>query len=519
LLTSGSVNIGGWLVLEPFITPALYEPFNGSAVDEWTLSTLIQTRDGNLNAIQNHYDTFITEEDFAQIAAAGLNWVRIPLPFWAIEVYPGEPFLPKVSWTYFLKAIEWARKYGLRINLDLHTIPGSQNGWNHSGKTGEIDFLAGVMGVANAQRAMDYIRIIAEFISQPEYQPVVPFFGIINEPYSGDGGTIPETAIREFYAEAYRVLRNAGGVGNGNGPFMSIHEAYWGLEEWVGFLSGADRIALDTHPYLIFEVLTNTPVDQFAAEACNSWASMFTASSASFGLTAAGEWSFAVNDCGEYLNGVGEGTRYEGTFDGNPVVGSCEPWNDYTTWDASTIAGLKSLGEASMDALGNSFFWTWKIGVSGITGKIGSPMWSYQLAIEGGWALTDPRTSAGTCNSLGTGPGMNYTGPFLPNEVGGSTTVTVPSLDTFVWPPDSIGGYTSAAEAAELPRYTPTGPIPTLPIPTFTASGSTPTETANLGNGWNNASDTTLMAVPATGCDYPNPWAAVSATIPVCNVA
>lgn len=39
-----------------------------------------------------------TEQDFAEIAAAGLNWLRIPIPFWAIEVYPGEPFLPKVSW-------------------------------------------------------------------------------------------------------------------------------------------------------------------------------------------------------------------------------------------------------------------------------------------------------------------------------------------------------------------------------------------------------------------------------------
>lgn len=32
--------------------------------------------------------------------------------------------------SYFLKAIEWARKYGLRINLDLHAVPGSQNGWS-----------------------------------------------------------------------------------------------------------------------------------------------------------------------------------------------------------------------------------------------------------------------------------------------------------------------------------------------------------------------------------------------------
>lgn len=38
------------------------------------------------------------------------------------------------------------------------------------------------MGLANAQRSLDYIRILAEFISQPEYRDVVTMFGITNEP-------------------------------------------------------------------------------------------------------------------------------------------------------------------------------------------------------------------------------------------------------------------------------------------------------------------------------------------------
>lgn len=125
------------------------------------------------------------------IAAAGLNWIRLPIAFWAIETYPGEPHLPKVSWTYFLKAIEWARKYGLRINLDLHAVPGSQNAWNHSGKIGKIGWMAGNMGLANVQRTLDYIRIIAEFISQPEYSNVVCMFGIVNEPRSQEFGVGP----------------------------------------------------------------------------------------------------------------------------------------------------------------------------------------------------------------------------------------------------------------------------------------------------------------------------------------
>lgn len=90
-----------------------------------------------------------------------MNWVRIPLPFWSISKWENEPFLERTSWkcelssrsflvfrrtrtklsarrrfrmkltsslfdTDFLKVLEWSRKYGLRVNLDLHSVPGSQ---------------------------------------------------------------------------------------------------------------------------------------------------------------------------------------------------------------------------------------------------------------------------------------------------------------------------------------------------------------------------------------------------------
>lgn len=41
-----------------------------------------------------------TEKDFAEIAGAGLNFVRIPIPYWAIETRGSEPFLAGTSWTY-----------------------------------------------------------------------------------------------------------------------------------------------------------------------------------------------------------------------------------------------------------------------------------------------------------------------------------------------------------------------------------------------------------------------------------
>lgn len=37
------------------------------------------------------------------------------------------------------------------------------------------------MGIANAQRALEIMRVYTEFISQPQYKNLVPMFGIMNE--------------------------------------------------------------------------------------------------------------------------------------------------------------------------------------------------------------------------------------------------------------------------------------------------------------------------------------------------
>jgi glucan 1,3-beta-glucosidase len=177
------VNLGGWFVLEPFITPEFYQRYNGS-LDEWTLSEMMakDTANGGLDQIEKHYATFITEKDIAQIAGAGLNWVRLPIPYWAIDKWGDEPFLAQKAWPYIVQALKWCRKYGLRVNLDLHTIPGSQNGYNHSGRLGpNPNWMYGIMGLANAQRSLDYMRTIVEFISQPEYVNVVQIFSPVNE--------------------------------------------------------------------------------------------------------------------------------------------------------------------------------------------------------------------------------------------------------------------------------------------------------------------------------------------------
>ncbi|EUC65954.1 exo-beta-1,3-glucanase [Rhizoctonia solani AG-3 Rhs1AP] len=507
------VNLGGWLVLEPFISPAMYEPYMNAtvpAIDEWTLCENLAkdaSSGGMHKALEDHYKTFITEEDFAQIAAAGLNWIRIPIPYWAIEVYPGEPFLEGVAWKYFLKAIEWARKYGLRINLDLHTVPGSQNGYNHSGMLGPVGWLSGTMGIANAQRTLNYLRIIMQFISQPEYRDVVPMFGIINEALIQ---TIGRDVLESFYLEAHNMLRNVTGYGEGNGPWISVHDGFDPLDRWTEFLPGNDRVALDAHPYFCFGDQDTGAITTQTNKPCASRAQSFNTSMSTFGMTTAGEFSNAFNDCGLFLNGVNRGARYDGTFGGygGPTGGanSCVKWMDSARWSDAEKAALKQFALSSMDAMQHYFFWTWKIGKSTTWGTIASPLWSYKHGLEGGWMPTDPREAVGTCGN--TSP---FRGPLPASKTGGTGAGTINPgyAATRTWPPASLN---NVANAQTLPTYTATGTLISLAPASFTSG-------VNAGSGWANREDQQGLYTPVAGCAYPSvAWgtAGVQATQTAC---
>ncbi|KAF5328072.1 hypothetical protein D9619_013626 [Psilocybe cf. subviscida] len=498
------VNLGGWFVLEPFIAPALFQKYPGT-VDEWTLSEAMRAdkANGGINQIEDHYKTFITEQDFAQIAAAGLNWIRLPIPYWAIDVWDDEPFLAQVSWPYIVQAFQWARKYGLRIMLDLHTIPGSQNGFNHSGRLGSINFLLGTMGMANAQRALNYIRIITEFISQPEYRDVIPMFGILNEPVLGDNA-IGTNELRGFYVEVYKMIRGITGIGEGKGPAIAIHDSFQ-TSSWAGFMTGADRVVLDTHQYFAFNGAPNTdPIDTgtgpgaggtWPDAACNGWTPWFNTSRNTFGPTVAGEWSNGFNDCGLFLTGVGGSQNFGG---------NCADWQDASKWNAGTKAGIKALGAASMDALIDWFFWTWRVGESQ-RGIVESPLWSYKAGLAGGWILTDPRQASGAC---GPPSGDAFTG-YQPWMTGGAGAGDIAAAQTkqYPYPPTDLQG----TPVAPLPVYTSTGSIITLPVPTFTGTNGAVIGTAN---GWFNTNDAAPAPTKIPGCAYPSAWDAQNAAIP-----
>ena len=115
------VNLGNWLVLEKWMSPQIFE--GTEANDEIWLNRDLD-RDTLERRMRHHRDTYITAEDFAIIAAQGINKLRIPVPYFIF----GDRAPLSGCIEYLDKAFDWAEGYGMQILVDLHTVPGGQNG-------------------------------------------------------------------------------------------------------------------------------------------------------------------------------------------------------------------------------------------------------------------------------------------------------------------------------------------------------------------------------------------------------
>lgn len=392
------INLGGWLSIEPFITPSLFSGFTtrDGVVDEWTLSQTLGPMKAK-STIEKHYSSWVQESTFADIQAAGFDHIRIPFSYWAVTTYPGDPYVPQVSWRYLLRAIEWARKYGLRINLDLHGAPGSQNGWNHSGHQGLIGWLNGTDGTLNGQRTIDIHKQLSTFFTQPRYRNIITMYGLVNEPRMVE---LDPPTVMKWTQDTYNAVR-----ANNYTGIVIFGDGFMGLDNWQGKLQGNPGLLLDVHQYVIFNtaqiVLNHHDKINFA---CGGWTAQALRSSntaTGFGPTLCGEWSQADTDCAQYLNNVGVGSRWEGTLnmistpggnsDGSVLNPTCPTKNnprcscqnanaapssysdEYKQW-------LLMFAEAQMHSFEQGwgwFYWTWK--------TESAAQWSYKDALAAGF--------------------------------------------------------------------------------------------------------------------------------------
>ena len=184
------VNLGGWLVIEPWMTPRLFAGTN--AIDEWTLSQTINGPD----KIRDHHKNFIKEADFKWIKKHGLDAVRLPIGYWALG--KSEPYIPNIEQIDF--AVKMCEKYDLKLLVCLHGAKGSQNGEMHSGRVGNT----GWMKLKNIKFNIDFLATISL-----RYRNSNCLYGIeiANEPAIKSINPIYLLKIKLFYKRAAKKLR------------------------------------------------------------------------------------------------------------------------------------------------------------------------------------------------------------------------------------------------------------------------------------------------------------------------
>ena len=71
-----------------------------------------------------HFKTFILEEDIKRIADWGMDHLRLPVDYPLLEDDEQPGIYKQSGFDYIESCLEWCRKNGLRVILDLHKAPG-----------------------------------------------------------------------------------------------------------------------------------------------------------------------------------------------------------------------------------------------------------------------------------------------------------------------------------------------------------------------------------------------------------
>lgn len=256
------VNLGNWLVLEKWMLPEMFE--GTGAEDEVWLNRKMNPAELK-EKMKEHRDTFITEQDFAFIKEQEIWLLRIPVPYFIFGDRP--PFNGCVE--YLDKAFDWAEKYGLQILIDLHTVPGSQNGYDNGGLTGvckwcknpeEVEFALTVLerlAKRYGQREGLYgIEVLNEPISFLVYATAPSTGKAVDKEEAKGSGYVPLPFLENFYRNAYRRLRKI----LPENKTIVFHDGFR-LRHWGKFFhkEHMKNVVLDTHIY-IFAMESFVPI-------------------------------------------------------------------------------------------------------------------------------------------------------------------------------------------------------------------------------------------------------------------
>ncbi|MCU0792871.1 MAG: glycoside hydrolase family 5 protein [Opitutaceae bacterium] len=232
------VNLGGWMLQESFMSPI------PGGWDEYRLRATLTRRFGASRAeelIATFQDAWITERDFARMAEAGLNCVRLPI-YWQNHLHEDGSFkrLPdgSIDFSRIDRAVRDAKRHGLYTILDLHGAPGSQNGRDHAG-----DQRGPLLWESPHYRAMTK-SLWRELARRYRDEPAVAGYDLLNEPARTSKAKQWDQLIIDFMGELYAEVR---AVDPAHVVFFSV----WSEYPHIGNLTeGKTNYVLAYHWYI-----------------------------------------------------------------------------------------------------------------------------------------------------------------------------------------------------------------------------------------------------------------------------
>lgn len=264
----------------------MFDPYNGAALDEYTFC---QNVPGAASKLQQHWGSFVGLGDFQKIAGAGFNLVRIPVGYWSFQKYPGDPYIQGAA-EYLEKAIGWARQSGLKVWIDLHGAPLSQNGYDNSGRRGAIQWTSGDTVAATT----NVIKIISQKYATQQYADVVVGIQLLNEPTMSSlpGG---KGATQAYYQSGFNTVRQSGSTR------VVIHDGFDNPSGWNGFLTGqgAAGAIVDHHEYQVFKDGDNAL--SYGQHVDAVWGRLNQWGRGADKWIVVGEWTSAMTDCAKWL--------------------------------------------------------------------------------------------------------------------------------------------------------------------------------------------------------------------------
>ena len=117
----------------------------------------------------------------------------------------------------------------MKVWIDLHGAPGSQNGFDNSGH--KVATPGWQQGNTTAQTLAVLEKITAKY-AQPLYQDVVVAIELLNEPFSY---SLNLDELKQFYRDGYSQVRTVSDT-----PVV-LHDGFISPSSWNGFLSVADN--------------------------------------------------------------------------------------------------------------------------------------------------------------------------------------------------------------------------------------------------------------------------------------